>query len=248
MTRDGAAEPAKRALVQLGPDLRARSPRQQPHRFARVAERQDEEPRASVLARRGIAHHRALAVVDLAFFAGRGRDDDARLGGRRAAQLRDEAADARVARGEAVVVDEVLPDRHRVAAARQRLGDQLAIRLAGARARGAARRWRTHEVGGHLRGVIAGFAPRSVDTSAEMAGFAVDSLGRPRPRTGDAGGLQIAAGRLATDAGRLLDAPERPAQPPERQICCCLSLSKTLLIPAKDYTSLARVNVSAGVS
>ena len=50
---DRAAEPAKGALVQLAPDLRARSPRQQPHGFARVAERQDEEPRAAVLARRG---------------------------------------------------------------------------------------------------------------------------------------------------------------------------------------------------
>ena len=45
-----AAEPTKRALVELGPDLRARVPHQQPDRFARVAERQDEEPRASVLA------------------------------------------------------------------------------------------------------------------------------------------------------------------------------------------------------
>jgi hypothetical protein len=31
--------------------------------------------------------------------------------------------------------------------------------------------------------VIAGFAPKSVDTSSEMAGFAFDSLGRPRLRT-----------------------------------------------------------------
>ena len=31
--------------------------------------------------------------------------------------------------------------------------------------------------------IIAGFAPRSVDTSPEMAGFAFDSLGRPRLRT-----------------------------------------------------------------
>ena len=31
--------------------------------------------------------------------------------------------------------------------------------------------------------VMAGFAPRSVDTSSEMAGFGFDSLRRPRPRT-----------------------------------------------------------------
>ena len=58
--------------------------------FARVAERQDEEPRAPVLARLRMAHHRAVAVIDLAFFAGRGRDDDAGLGRgvRRAASRR----------------------------------------------------------------------------------------------------------------------------------------------------------------
>ena len=75
-----AAEPTKRTLVELGPDLRARLPHQQPDRFARVAERQDEEPRAPVLAGLRMAHHRAIAVVDLAFFAGRRGDHDARLG------------------------------------------------------------------------------------------------------------------------------------------------------------------------
>jgi hypothetical protein len=35
---------------------------------------------------------------------------------------------------------------------------------------------------------------------------------------------------------------------PSARICCCVSLSKTLLIPARDYTSIAFVNVSAVVS
>src|SRR5688572_7806499 len=48
---DRAAEPTKSAFVELGPDLRARLPDQQTHRLARVAQRQDEESRASVLAR-----------------------------------------------------------------------------------------------------------------------------------------------------------------------------------------------------
>src|SRR5258706_12325808 len=39
---------------------------------------------------------------------------------------------------------------------------------------------------------------------------------------------------------RRSDHPSRPSA----RICCCLSLSKTLLIPAKDYTSIAFVNVS----
>ena len=147
-------------------------------------ERQDEEPRASVLARAAVADHRALAVVDLAFFAGRGRDDDARLGGRAAAQRHDEAADARVPRGEAVVVDQVLPDRHRVAAARQRLGDQLAIRLAGARARRARRRG-ARRVGGHRSHEMAGFAGTRVGghLRRKWPVLLPDSPGRPRPRT-----------------------------------------------------------------
>ena len=40
----GAAQPAERPLVQLGPDLRARPGDQQPDGLARVAEGQDEEP------------------------------------------------------------------------------------------------------------------------------------------------------------------------------------------------------------
>ena len=46
-----AAQSTKRPLVQLGPDLRARPPRQQPHALARVAQREHEEARAAVLAR-----------------------------------------------------------------------------------------------------------------------------------------------------------------------------------------------------
>ena len=64
-----AAQPPEGLLVQLGPDLRARAPHEQPHRLARVAERQDEEPRPAVLARARVADHRPLAVVDLAFLA-----------------------------------------------------------------------------------------------------------------------------------------------------------------------------------
>jgi hypothetical protein len=82
-----------------------------------------------------------------------------------------------------VVVDQVLPDGDGVAPTRQRVGDDLAIRLAGARAR------RSTGGGGRTGSVdtpslvITGFAQRSVDTSSEMAGFAFDSPGRPRPRT-----------------------------------------------------------------
>ena len=116
-----------------------------------------------------VAHHRALAVVDLAFFAGRGRDDDARLRRRRAAQRHDEAADARVPRGEAVVVDQVLPDRHRRCgrgrAPRRSARDTARTRSRSARGPGAdgAESVDTSAL------EMAGFAPRSVDTSSEMA-------------------------------------------------------------------------------
>src|SRR5207247_3349613 len=129
------SQPTKRALVQLGPGLGARSPYQQSHRLPRAPERQDKEPRASVLARAAIADHRALAVVHLAFVARRRRDDDARVRRSATAQGDDEATDTGVARGKAVVIDEVLPDGHRIAPPRERLGDDLAIRFTRARAR-----------------------------------------------------------------------------------------------------------------
>ena len=153
---DRAAQSTKGALVQLRPDLRARSPRQQPHALARVAQRQHEEARPLVLAGARIAHHRPVAaVIDLAFLAWRGGDHDARLGGRRAAQLHDEAADARILGGEAVIVDEVLVDRDGVATATQGRRDQLAIGFTGAR----ARRPRRPGVGGHLRWRNCGICP-----------------------------------------------------------------------------------------
>ena len=47
-----AAETPKRALMEFGPRLRTRLPRQQPHRFPRVREGQDKESCPSVLAGR----------------------------------------------------------------------------------------------------------------------------------------------------------------------------------------------------
>jgi hypothetical protein len=85
--------------------------------------------------------------------------------------------------GKAVVVDQVLPDGDGVAPTRERARDDLAIGLAGARARARpGDGGRTGSVDTPSL-VIARFAPRSVDTSSEMAAFAFDSLGRPRLRT-----------------------------------------------------------------
>ena len=176
----GPAETAKRALVERGPRLRTRLPRQQPHGFARVRKGQDKEPRPAVLARLGMADHRAFAVVDLRLFARRGGDDDARVRRRRAPECPDEAADTRIPRGEADVIDEVLPDRHRIAADAARAASMRSRWGSHALARGARDGAESVDT---TRGEIAGFARGSVDTSGVIAAFAVPSLGRPRPRT-----------------------------------------------------------------
>src|SRR5207245_75662 len=127
-----------------------------------------------------------------------------------AAELHHEAPHARILGREAVLIDEVLPDRHGVATAAESQLDELAVRRAGTRGRGpVARRrprrelrkaWRARPgVGGHLTGRFWWRPP---------------AAGRADR---DSGGLEIAARRLATNAGRLFDAAERPAQPPQSE-------------------------------
>src|SRR5438093_9622777 len=76
----GAAKAAETLLVQLAPAVRARREGQQADALTAVAEREDEESRAAVLARARVAHHRAVAVIDLGFLAGRRADPRVRLG------------------------------------------------------------------------------------------------------------------------------------------------------------------------
>ena len=160
---DGAPEPPEALLVQLGPAPRAGLEGQQPDALAAVAQGEHEQPRAAVLPRDRVAHHGPVAVVDLPFLPGRGHDHRVRLGGALAAELPDEAADAGVPPREAVVIDQVLPDRHGIAPpgerrarsargrARRRwpwgLGSWAAARRAGSRGRPEGR-----QVGGHLTG------------------------------------------------------------------------------------------------
>jgi hypothetical protein len=60
---------------------------------------------------------------------------------------------------------------------------------------------------------------------------------------------QVLADRDAMHARRAADARQRPPQATERrELLCCLCRSKTLLMAARDYTSVAAVNVSAVVS
>jgi hypothetical protein len=199
-----ATQPSKRALMQLRPRLRARGPRQQPNGFARIPERQDEEPGPPIRGAWRGPYHRPLAVVDLRFLTRCRGDDHARIGRRVGAEPPHEAPDARVAAGKAVVVHEVLPDRHRIAAAAERLDDQIAVRLARAGARRATwwRPRRRRRVGGHLRGNGRFWFPFSwTAPSAD----------------GDTRRPEIGPGRLASNTGLLLNPPERPSEASERQ-------------------------------
>jgi len=75
-------------------------------------------------------HHRAGAVINLALLA-RGRHDHrVRLGRPLPTDGDDEAADAGVLGRKAMIVDEVAPDGHGVAAAVEGHLDQFAIRFA----------------------------------------------------------------------------------------------------------------------
>ena len=192
-----AAQATKRLLVQHGPDRRARLPREQVHRLARVAQGKDKQPRAPILPAARRAHHRALAVIDLRFFAGGRDDDDARLRRRRATHLSNEAPDARIAGREAVVVDQVLPDRAGVAPAAERLGDQLTV------GRARTRTWRPRRgVGGHPRAGNGRLCDRFARDGRRIAPRSPAATHR------DARGTQVAADGLAPHARGLLDAAQ----------------------------------------
>ena len=225
---------------------RARVQGQQAHRLAAEAERQHEEPRAPVLARLRVAHHRPVAVVDLGLFARRGLDHGtrARESPRRAASARSAARSRSRARSRG--------RRPGPGRSPSRCGRAPAPPRS---ARGTARRhWprgcaRPRPVATARRSrstpAMAAFAPAWSRWTPALAGFAVPgsvdtSIGRFWRRAPIAPGrgrdprrLQIRARRLAPHPRRLLDAPQRPAQPPQRQDLLLASLSlKTFAIPA----------------
>jgi hypothetical protein len=146
-----AAQPAKGLLVQFRPHTAARTKDQQTHRLAAVSQRHHEQPGAAIFAATRIAHHRAGAVVDLCLFARRGHDDCACFRATLAAQAANIPLYALIAAGKTVLVDQVLPDRHRIAALRQRQLDRLTVRLTNARSVSWTRFFHTR-AGGHLHG------------------------------------------------------------------------------------------------
>ena len=127
--------------MQLGPDVRAGTEGEQSDALAAVAEGQHEQPRTPVLAALRVARHRAGAVIDLGLFARRGDDHRAgfRPGG--AAQFAYEAFDARILAGEAVIVDQVLPNRLGIPAPGEPQFDRLAVGFAGTGGGAATRGW-----------------------------------------------------------------------------------------------------------
>ena len=213
----GAAQPAERLLVQRGPDLRARPAHQEPDGLAGVGERQDEEPCPPVLAGLGVPDHRSVAVVDLRFLSRSAGDDDPGLDGGLPPDGRDEAPHAGVAGWEAVVIDQVLPDGHRIAPAAERLDDQLAVGLARARLRRSSGRVSARGAG-FTRARAGRGCRRWVGGHRRRNGRSCRTSGRPAAAPDHhARGLQIAADRLAPDPGRSLDASQRPAEAPQRQ-------------------------------
>jgi hypothetical protein len=239
-----AAKPTEGAFVQLTPDLRTRPPCQQPGGFARIRQREDKPARAPVLARGRRAHHRPVAVINLPFFTRRRGDDDAPLGRRPAPQLRDESPHAGVAGAKAVVIDQVLPNGDGVATPGECLGNQLAIRLAGA----GARRARRGGVGGHLGDRNGRFGRKVGGHLLGNCRFWRTFAWPPRPRTGIPAARRyppiVTRWTPVASAMRLSVQPRRPSA----RTSCCLSWSKTLLMSARDYTSVAFVNVSAARS
>src|SRR5581483_190317 len=107
---DAATQSAEGFLMEFRPGLRTGSKHQQTHAFAAVAESEDEQSGASILAVFRIADHRTGAVIDLAFFTWRSFDADPSFRSLLAADLVDESSDALIAGGELIGIDQVLPD------------------------------------------------------------------------------------------------------------------------------------------
>src|SRR5437868_5540907 len=111
-----AAHPTKSSLVQLSPNTRAGAEDQQSNRFSTVAQGHHEQPSPPVLSTLGIAHHRPLPVVHLRLFAWRSDDHRPSLRLLQRTQLVHVSLDALIARLEAVVGNQILPDGHCVTA------------------------------------------------------------------------------------------------------------------------------------
>src|SRR5580693_4424107 len=119
--------------MQLGPHPRTRSKGQQADTLATTSQDHDEQPRAPVLAALWIAHHRPGAVIHLSLFPWLGLDDDSRFWRSCSAQLEHKSLNTLIAVAIAVMIDQILPDTHRVATSRQLQFDQLPVCFTGSK-------------------------------------------------------------------------------------------------------------------
>ena len=203
---------------------------QQPHALAAVAEREDEEPRAAVLARLRVAHHRPLAVVDLRLpRPGAVTITGCASGVRCAAQLRRRSASrSRTAPGSR-------GRRPGPARSPSRCGRG---RGPARSARGTARtRWRVGARpagGGHGGGdTAAGRTGRQSRWTPLLAGFGagVAGAGAGRRTAIPAAFRYALAVSRRTPVASSMRRSDQPSRPSART-CCCLSSLKTLVIPA----------------
>ena len=139
-----------------------------------------------------------------------------------------------------MVIDQVLPDGHGVAAPAERRDDQFAVGLAGARPRRRPGRSLATAVAAPVPVPAASAADESVGTSTEMAGFdgRVEAGHGPAPPARRPSGP---ASRLASDSGGVFDEAPQPAEAPQRHQTR-FSSAKTLLIPGRNRLFPTGVN------
>src|SRR6185503_7664536 len=95
-----ATQSTKGFLVQLGPDARTRTKRQQAYRLAAISQRHHEQTCASILAALRVAHHGTATVIDLRFLSRSGDDHGSRFDQLGSTQLADKALDRPIAPAE----------------------------------------------------------------------------------------------------------------------------------------------------
>ena len=118
--------------MELGPDARTGSERQQPYCLAAIAQREHEQTGASILAALRFAYHRPAAVIDLTLFSWSGEDHRPRLWYLGSTQLVSKAPNALIATLESVVGDQILPDGHGIAISTQTQLDDFPVGFTGA--------------------------------------------------------------------------------------------------------------------
>jgi hypothetical protein len=145
-----------------------------------------------------------------------GDDDRTRRLSRVPAQSADKSLDASVAPRETVAVHQVLVDRPGVASLAERQLDEVEVGLACAPGGTSPGQRERRRVGGHRWPVLTG------RSGSGVGGHLVGRFFRRAPPptagspNGDSGGLQVSSRRFSPNARFLLDAPQRPTQPTQR--------------------------------